>query len=254
MTNEPLTLGVVAAALLMVASAEAHATSWAPTFPNSALRAALTAQARLGAASVPASAPEISNLGPGNTYEGALGYGIARSGGFIDEIAAGFTPSATFTPTQIQVGITHLSGANSAMLSLEGSAPCQHLFAPPGSTCPDDRPLATFALTGLPQFGSTDVIKPAQIVGVTEPVRLIEGTEYWIVAGPTNASTNSTMRWNLNNVGQSGSGASNVGFGWLPFFGSDATPAFAVAPEPATLGLMVLGLLGAGFAGRRRRN
>jgi hypothetical protein len=26
------------------------------------------------------------------------------------------------------------------------------------------------------------------------------------------------------------------------------------APEPATLGLMVLGLLGAGFAGRKRRN
>jgi hypothetical protein len=25
-------------------------------------------------------------------------------------------------------------------------------------------------------------------------------------------------------------------------------------PEPATLGLMALGLLGAGFAGRRRRN
>jgi hypothetical protein len=25
-------------------------------------------------------------------------------------------------------------------------------------------------------------------------------------------------------------------------------------PEPATLGLLVLGLLGAGFAGRRRRN
>lgn len=26
------------------------------------------------------------------------------------------------------------------------------------------------------------------------------------------------------------------------------------APEPAVLGLMVLGLLGAGFAGRKRRN
>jgi hypothetical protein len=28
----------------------------------------------------------------------------------------------------------------------------------------------------------------------------------------------------------------------------------ASAPEPATLGLLALGLLGAGFAGRKRRN
>jgi hypothetical protein len=30
--------------------------------------------------------------------------------------------------------------------------------------------------------------------------------------------------------------------------------AAAATPEPATLGLMVLGLLGAGFVGRKRRN
>jgi hypothetical protein len=33
-----------------------------------------------------------------------------------------------------------------------------------------------------------------------------------------------------------------------------ATASFLATPEPATLGLMALGLFGAGFAGRRRRN
>jgi hypothetical protein len=47
----------------------------------------------------------------------------------------------------------------------------------------------------------------------------------------------------------SGSGGLTEGT-YLVFHSVPATG----APEPATLGLMVLGLLGAGFAGRRRRN
>lgn len=56
MTTKLLTVGVVAATILMTAGGPANATSWAPTFPDSVLRTALAKQA------VPASSADPTNL------------------------------------------------------------------------------------------------------------------------------------------------------------------------------------------------
>ena len=112
-------------------------------------------------------------------------------------------------------------------------------------------------MTDLPTQGSVSVIEPAQIVKPTSPVELFKGTEYWVVA----SAPSGTSAWNLNIIRETGF-AVNTGAG-TPFHFIDGinpavailgTPVSAAVPEPATFGLMVLGVLGAGFAGRRRRN
>jgi hypothetical protein len=205
--------------------------------------------------SVQASADIVfGDLGPNHTYGGAVFYPVDNVETLIVETAAPFTPSGNFTLTQIDVGIIHGSGTNSVLLSVEGAN---------ADGLPDGRPLASFTLTGLP-FNSECplsetkcVIQPDQMGKATSPVELFKGTEYWLVAG---ASSNISINdWRGDTIGARGPVAFNTGHGFelAPL---TTSPAFAVlgtpvsAPEPAMLGLMALGLLGAGFSGRTRRN
>jgi len=216
------------------------------------LKAALTARAKPAEASVPASADAIvySNLGPGNAYSGEAGLNVRSD----LEWAAAFTPKGDFSLTQIDVAFTCSNcstASNSGMLSLEGSN---------SHGLPDGMPLESFTLTDLPRSplscasSPPCVIQPSQIAMSTKPVNLFNGTDYWLVASAINPTINA---WRSNIVGATVPVAINQGHGFTFF--STTAPAFAVlgtpVPEPATLGLMVLGLLGgAGFVGRKRRN
>jgi len=221
------------------------------------LLASLAAACTTVAWSVPASADDVvhSNLGPGNTYGGGAAYFVDRTAsGSSSETAAAFTPSGDFTLTQIAVGILNLGGTNSVMLSLEGSN---------SHGLPNGTALASFPLTDLPPVGECTslrgcVIQGSQIVKPTSLVELLKDTEYWLVASPP--STFSPNDWVTNDTDATGGTARNTGSGFFRLSPSSLAPAFEVlgtpagVPEPATLGLMVLGLLGVGFAGRRRRN
>ena len=195
--------------------------------------------------SVPASAADIvfSNFGPGNTYQGNIGYTLGNG----IEQAMAFTPSSNFTLAQIDVGIgiVPLSGINSVMLSLEGAS----------GGLPDGT-IESWTLIDLPEFGSTS--NTVQTVNPAKPVSLVSGTEYWLVA----SASNFEGAWNLNSSGSTGPVAIKRGSsGWFLSGSALTQGAFAVqghpvgvgVPEPATLGLMVLGLLGAGFSARRVR-
>jgi len=229
----------------------------------------VTALIGAGLAASPAqAAPTVvisNNLGPGDTYDVPGMNAHALNSSYEEAVA--FTPIANFMPAQIDVGIvTPGSGfpdpTVGVTLSLEGSL----------DGLPSGTPLERFRLTGLPPaFPSSmaPTIQPSQIVRLnqpTQPVEVFKNTQYWLVA--TVFPTSSVSVWSPNFFGTTGGFAFDAGPGTPFFFDStDVTPAFAVlgtplstvslragVPEPATLGLMALGLLGAGFAGRRRRN
>jgi hypothetical protein len=136
------------------------------------------------------------------------------------------------------------------MLSLEGTS---------GAGLPDGKPLESFTLTDLPRNCLTFpcAIQAGQIVTSTSPVELFKGTEYWLVASAFSDSTNG---WGNNVTGAHGyafRSSTTPNF----VFRTGTSPAFAVlgtpVPEPAALGLMVLGLLvgaGAGFVRCKRTN
>jgi hypothetical protein len=226
--------------------------------PKLFLLASLAAAATAVVWSVPASSDTVfSNLGPDNTYRpGPFGFPVYSFPPNFSEIAAAFTPKGDFTLTQVDVGIVHdIVGTNSVMLSLEGAN---------AKGLPDGIPLLKpLTFTDLPllsecetPFETVCVIQPTQMKP-TSPVELFKGTEYWLVASSPSGSFNS---WNVNITGAAGlAGNNNFTHGWV-HDNISLSPAFAVlgtpvsAPEPATLGLMVLGLLGAGFAGRKRRS
>jgi hypothetical protein len=196
----------------------------------------------------------FSSLGPGNTYAVGGTHLLSRFGAGFLETAVPFTPFATRPLRQIDVAINHINGTNSVMLSVAGSGPC----ASGGGTCSDGKPLENLTLTDLPGRDNT-VIQPSQTVESTTHPELFKGTECWLVASQLSSdpSVFAYSFWRNNNIGEGGPVATNSGSGFSSIF-QDAPhfPAFAVlgVPEPATLGLMVLGLLGAGFAGRKRRN
>lgn len=195
----------------------------------------------------------FSNLGPGGAYLNQ-GTELRSLEGSSQVVAAEFSPTGNFRLTGLEVALANSGSTdqpNSFTLSLEGQN---------SSGLPDGLPFAIFTLNNLPTKVTT--IQPSQTLMTTAPVRLLSGENLWLVA---NAASGGVGRWNENSVGKFGGWAVDTGNGFVLQTSTDPgsnTPAFAVlgtpltgamgVPEPATLGLMVLGLLGAGWSGRKR--
>jgi hypothetical protein len=196
-----------------------------------------------------------SSFGPGQSYfccaEQTVSGATATAGGTLlgqNEVAGAFTPAANFDLTQIDVafdGSFTPPGTNGFNLSLNGDS-----GGVPGVTIE-----AWTGLTGATNLmgGNTySVVESVFPAGGTS-VLLLTGQQYWIVASP--ADSNTFIGW-VRNSGTGGIYATNSGDGWHVNSTISSALAFDVqgspVPEPRTLSLLVVGLLGMGYAAKRK--
>ena len=171
-----------------------------------------------------------NNFGPGNAYSTGAGWTVSGSTSFPGSSTAGmaFTPSGSFTLTQIDVAINLVGGTNSASLTLNSDS-----SGAPGAV------LATWSLSSLPAIGACCTVETVTPSG---SIVLASGTQYWLVASVIASDT--WDAWMLNTTGA-------TGFKWqngtteadqtLGAFDVLGTPGAAV-PEPSTVLLSAGGL------------
>jgi hypothetical protein len=170
-----------------------------------------------------------NNFGPGNAYSTGVGWDVTGStsapGLFTSAMA--FTPSGTYTLTQIDVAINLVSGTNSASLTLNSDS-----GGAPGGV------LATWSLSSLPAFGACCTVETVTPSG---SIVLASGTQYWVVGSAVASDT--WAAWMFNTTGA-------TGFKWETGLGTSAgttlgafdvlgTPA---VPEPSTVLFTASGL------------
>ena len=185
----------------------------------------------------------FSNLNAG-TYSANEALSISGSSTFFEFDQGGsFTPSADYTLDSISAALTHSAGTNAIDLSLMSDD-----AGVPGAV------IESWSFVNLPQFGTTNTALAAGS-STLHPL-LMAGTPYWVVASA--GAADSDMGFNLNTLGQKGR-AFKYGGSWTfdgtsnaPAFQVEGTLAAAAVPEPSTVLLMGLGLVGLGYAGQRK--
>jgi hypothetical protein len=190
----------------------------------------------------------FSNLGTGGSFQSASGQEVS---GNNETVAAAFTPSANYILTEIDIALQYKVtqfGENNATVELVNSA----------SGKPGTKVLESWALTGLPTFGTTSMLGSADmLLSSGPPVVLASGTQYWVVAM---TGLHTSEEWNLNSTGDVGN-FGTFGTSWNPN-STGTTPAFDVlgtsaagAPGPVVgAGLPgVLAMLVGGFMWWRRK-
>jgi len=174
-----------------------------------------------------------SNFGPGNAYSTTGFYAVSGSASPDGAVtfAMAFTPSGTFTLTQIDVAITHSSGTNSVSLTLNLDG-----FGLPGAV------LETWSLSSLPAIAACCTVETVTPVG---SIVLYPGAQYWLVASAIASDT--IDAWAVNTTGAIGPVAENLGSGFVMTSGT--LGAFdvlgtvgAAVPEPSTVLLTAGGL------------
>jgi hypothetical protein len=146
-----------------------------------------------------------SNLGTGsNVYNAIAGTGVlgrqVPGQPRPEWVANGFTPTADHTVTEIQVGVTYVSGDNEMVLSLN-----EDNAGIPGKV------LHTWQFGNLPTFGTCCTLQTARLkTGI--PVK--KGMLYWVVVRTSRQGVDTWDVWN-NNIGDfQGSFSNNTGQGW----------------------------------------
>jgi PEP-CTERM motif len=197
-----------------------------------------------------ASAVVFSDFGaPESLYQ--AGTGVPLTGyttpssltGFEDHAFA-FTPTATYTFSELDIAISHVSGANDAVVSLWTDS-----SGAPGVA------LQAWITGPVPAFGTCCVFQSFFSSGPS--VSLVAGQQYWVVAA-SNGFGNQ-MEWNLNSPGLIGPGATSLN--QAPFTTSTGVEgAFrvlgttdAAVPEPSSAVLSLGGLAILGWRLRKSR-
>lgn len=187
----------------------------------------------------------FSDLGPGNTYNCCVGWTVAAGVGAPSVAdAMGFTPSADYNFTQIDLGIGVIPGFSSAvfvyLVNDSGGLP--------GNTFFD-----SWALGPMPTFGTTD--NALVTLTANAPFQLLAGQTYWIWIQPAVPSTRAA--WNWNSTGITGLAAQTDANGKFQL--RDGTPrgAFDVlgttVPEPSSFWFAGAGLIGLAIHALSRR-
>jgi len=189
-----------------------------------------------------------STFGSGQTFNTSAGgwalFCNAPSCGAFQDVAAAFTPTGTFTLTQIDVAASYLSGTNGIEVMLLSDA-----SGTPGSI------LESWSLSDLPPFGTS--FTPESVTAAL-PITLNSGTQYWVALVP---SVGGFLTWNFapTLVGTTDVLGSSTGPNWaadsnqfLPAYDVLGTP--VATPEPSSLLMLWSGLLAVcGTRLRRKR-
>jgi hypothetical protein len=202
----------------------------------------------------PAKADIIFNdYGPAYT-DNASGWSVGLAVVNQWSTASQFTASITASVTQIDIGLSLISGTNAAVVDLMEDA-----NGAPGAI------LETYDFDN--QMGPFGVPNPPLVATSTSHPILYADTTYWLTVFPPSPTANTAAAWNFNNQDVIGliDQSTNNGATWFPTGGGGSLGAFEIfgsplgspspTPEPASLTLLVGGISTAGGLGllKRRR-
>jgi hypothetical protein len=140
---------------------------------------------------------------------------------------------------QIDIALGFSSGSNSATVNLDADN-----AGAPGTT------LMSWTFTNVPSEPTDGTT--VQTGTATSTLPLLAGTQYWLVASPTNPTGSTWIGWNFNNTGDTGTvdNRTSPKGAWQPS-GYSQPAAFdilgtnpvssTVSPEPASSGLVIGG-------------
>ena len=151
------------------------------------------------------------------------------------EIGAPFTSPGNYSVDQIDVGLTHIFGTNSAVVGL-----WTDVAGIPGVE------LGSWNVSNQPAIGSTSIL--TTITGITG-IDLTSGALYFLTVFPGASDTEDA--WNQNTLGILGlTVSSDGGTTWVQQGGDGIRPAFdvlgtaAAVPEPGSVTMLLTGLIG----------
>jgi len=223
-----------------------------PTLPLIKRSAAILVVLLSAASQAEAAVIVYDNFGPangGNDYDTASGWGVQTGPPSFNNFTVGdtFTPSTTGTLSDITVALEFIQGVNAATVSLRADT-----GGVPGAV------LESWTVSSLPPADGT-FHTPTTVSDVTN-VPLNAGTHYWVVIAAT--ANSSRLEWMFIDSGigaRSHAGSIDLGASWETLLSTQG--AFRVTenlstsavPEPASLALWSIGVLGIAVAGYLRR-
>lgn len=213
---------------------------------RSGIRLGMAAAVMASMISAPALATTIfSTLDGSGKYDASDSWTIGSSPTSYSS-ASGFVSPGDFSLEQIDLGLSNVTGTNSATVSLWTDA-----AGVPGTM------LGSWSVSNQPSFGSTD--SALATIGGISGIDLSAGASYFLVVVPDAADTWDTWNWSTVSTGDV-LYSTDGGGTWGTNGGAQALGAFDLigsaggrVPEPITIALFGAGLAGAAAMRRRRK-